>query len=199
MPLLFLIAYPLFAWYLFKTTKNQVKNIPWNIKFLGIMGFVFLYLFTLYNNIIQNDFIRWEWEEIYFYTLLIICITYIFTFFIYKSKYKDILENDVDFYLNQQYISKKEFIINFIFFLIPIWISLFWFFKIWDKIFQAIFMDQISLVEILYVYLIFYFFIASIYWFFATIEKYTQQGIIKKIKKEIGFEEKVREKLEEKK
>jgi hypothetical protein len=34
MPLLFLIAYPLFAWYLFSKTKNKVEEIPGNIKFL---------------------------------------------------------------------------------------------------------------------------------------------------------------------
>ncbi len=206
MSLLFLIIYPLFAWYLFKKTKNKVKNIPWNIKFLGTIGFILLTLFVLYNNkdlfIFENDSVfrsMYHDSIMYPFSFLVILIVYIFTFFYYKFKYKDILENDVDFYLNQPYISKKEFIINLVFLLTVALTFSYSILQMGFKKFLIFSLSADTLIDLLFIYILMFASIASIYWFFATIEKYNKQRIIKKIKEKVGFEEKIREKLEEKK
>jgi hypothetical protein len=54
----------------------------------------------------------------FYLSFFIIFIVYIITFFVYKSKYEDILEEE-DFFKNT-YFSTKEYIINLIFFLIPL-------------------------------------------------------------------------------
>gem|GEM_PF-4267897 len=124
----------------------------------------------LYNNkdlfIFENDSVfrsMYHDSIMYPFSFLVILIVYIFTFFYYKFKYKDILENDVDFYLNQPYISKKEFIINLVFLLTVALTFSYSILQMGFKKFLIFSLSADTLIDLLFIYILMFASIASIY------------------------------------